>query len=106
MAASHLQLKSSGETSLTLQWAPLSPPPASLALEYRHVPAAWGSSPPVPLSPAATSATLDCLLPTATYECRLVAGGAVLGAAVAFDTLPAGCGGSDGKSKGGACVVS
>ena len=99
-----LTLKSCGETSLTLQWAPLSPLPTSLALEYRHVPAAWGSSPQLPLLPSATSATLECLLPTATYECRLVSGGAVVVTAVAFDTLPAGCGGSDGKKKG-ACVV-
>ena len=100
-----LRLKSSGETFLSLTWAPLSPPPASLALEFRHVPAPWSAAVRTTLSPAATSCTLDSLLPTATYECRLVSGDAVLCDPAAFDTLPAGCGGSDGK-KGGACAIS
>jgi hypothetical protein len=94
-----------GETFLILSWSQISPSPASLLLEHRNVPAPWSSAVRVPLAPTASGCTLDGLLPTATYECRLVADGAVVGDVVAFDTLPAGCGGSDGK-KGGACALS
>ena len=96
-----LSLKKSGETFLTLAWTPL--PPSPTALEYRHVPNPWHGAARIAISPGAASCTIDGLLPTATYEVRLMCGDAAVSDPVAFDTLPVGCGGSDGK-KGG-CVI-
>jgi hypothetical protein len=103
-----LRLQKATETSLSLTWA--ASPAASLALESRHVPAPWGASPPTPLPATATSFTLQNLLPTATYELRLIAtlpsGAAFTGEAAAFDTLPAGCGGGgEGKPSRGCTVA-
>lgn len=105
--------KKIGDTFISLHWVPTTPPPENLSLQVREVPHPWSQAREILLTPPSTNQCLvGSLLPTSTYEFRLVyntgAGeeGKVLGRGVAVDTLPAGCNDSGKKGgSGGGCVL-
>jgi hypothetical protein len=98
-----------GETSIALAWRAPPALPHAQELQVRLVPAPWSGARAVPLAPSAAAAEVGGLNPTASYEFRLQytdsSGAATLGQGYAVDTLPAGCGDSAQKGKGGSCSL-
>jgi len=98
--------KKIGDSFISFFWESAQELPSSLKLQIREIPHPWEKARVINLLPSSSSCIVDSLLPTSTYEFRLVHVGTdgveVFGKGVAVDTLPAGC--NDNKG-GGGCTL-